>query len=545
MARDAESPPWLDRLLLRWAPRRAFHRAQARAATHAVQRLTRSYDSASRSRRTEGWLTAGGASANAELRWQLGVLRDRSRDHCRNNPYGRRIVRRLTSSVVGYGITGTIEGPNARKAARLAQLWKEWTGGTTCDQRGRQTFCGLQRLACRTWFESGECLIRRTWAGTGTPSPLALRLQVLEPDYLDDFKQTIGVPPLPPSGENRLNQGVELDADDKAVAYWLYPYHPGDAATVVGAAAPAAMQIPPYGSSQRVDAKDILHLFYEERAGQCRGVPLLSTVGLKLRDLDEYEDAHLIRQKIAACFAVFLTQPEGMPPLQTTSSEQPLCERVEPGMVENLPAGWDVHFANPPGVAGYDEFMGRQLQGVGSGTDVPYEELSGDYSRVNFSSARMARGAYHDLIEELQWTVFIPQFCDRVFGWFKEAAQLAGIPGATDATICWTVPRKMLVDPAREIPATIKEVRAGLTSPQEAIRELGNDPDHILDEWEEFAAELDKRALVLDLDPRRVAPAGNPVVPPAAGPDLTEEPDETPSPPVASGNGKGAPPLPT
>jgi lambda family phage portal protein len=538
--RNPEQLPWLDRLLLRWVPQRALRREQARAATHAISRLSRGYDAASRSRRTEGWLSAGGASANAELRWQLSVLRDRSRDHCRNNPYGRRAVRRLTSSVVGYGIVGTITGPNQRKAAKLADLWKQWTCSTECDQRGRQTFAGLQRLACRTWFEAGECLIRRTW-GPGSPSPLTLRLQVLEPDYLDDFKQTIGVPPQPPQGENRLNQGVELDVNDRPVAYWLYPYHPGDAATVVGAAAPAAFQIPPYGSSQRIDAKEIAHLFYEERPGQARGTPLLSTVALKLRDLDEYEDAHLIRQKIAACFAVFLTQPDGVPPLASSTSDGPsLCQRVEPGMVENLPAGWEAHFASPPGVEHYDEFMYRQLLGIGSGTDIPYEELSGDYSRVNFSSARMGRGGYHELIDELQWTVFIPQFCDRVWGWFREAAQMAGVPGAADATMTWTVPRKMLVDPSREIPATIKEIRAGLTSPQEAIRELGMDPEQVLDEWEAYAKDLDKRGLVLDVDPRRVAPAGNPVIPPAAGPDLTEEP-EPPAPAVTGTNGKSAP----
>jgi lambda family phage portal protein len=538
VARTPERLAWLDRLLLRWAPQRAFRREQHRAAAAALARLTRGYDGASRSRRTEGWLTAGGASANAELRWQLRVLRDRSRDHCRNNPYGRRAVRRLTSSVVGYGLTGTIAGPNTRRVSKLQSLWTQWTCGTDCDQRGRQTFAGLQRLACRTWLESGECLVRRTYA-KGDPSPLTLRLQILEPDYLDDFKQTIGVPPLPPEGENRLDQGVELDQTDTAVAYWLYPWHPGDAATVAGGAAPAAYQIPPYGSSQRVDAKDVIHLYYEERAGQVRGVPLLSTVTLKLRDLDEYEDAHLVRQKIAACFAVFLTQPEGTPPMP--NGDQPtLCERVEPGMVENLPAGWEATFANPPGVQNYDEFMTRQLQGVASGTDIPYEELCGDYSRVNFSSARMARGGYHELIDELQWTVFVPLFCDKVWNWFREAAMLAGVPGAADARMTWTVPRKMLVDPAREIPATIREVRAGLTSPQEAIRELGNDPAQVLDEWEAYTKDLDRRGLVLDVDPRRVAPAGNPVVPPAAGPDLTEAPEE-PAPAPVGTNGKGAP----
>ena len=51
----------------------------------------------------------------------------------------------------------------------------------------------------------------------------------------------------------------------------------------------------------------MLHLFDRLRPGQVRGVPWFAPVILKLRDLDEYDDAELVRKKIEACFAAFVT----------------------------------------------------------------------------------------------------------------------------------------------------------------------------------------------------------------------------------------------
>ena len=71
----------------------------------------------------------------------------------------------------------------------------------------------------------------------------------------------------------------------------------------------------------------------------------------------------------------------------------------------------------------------------------------------------------------------------------------------------------MLVDPARETQPIIDQIRSGLISPQEAIRERGYDPDQVLAEWQEFAKKIDELGLILDIDPRvearRKAAAGN------------------------------------
>jgi hypothetical protein len=119
----------------------------------------------------------------------------------------------------------------------------------------------------------------------------------------------------------------------------------------------------------------------------------------------------------------------------------------------------------------------------------------------------MSRGSWYAQIEELQWLVLIPQFLDRVWGWFLDAARIAGIP-TQGVSMEWTTPRRPLVDPNREISPFIDATRATLLSPQESIRELGYDPETVLDEWAAFIKQLDSREIVSDIDPRKTTRRG-------------------------------------
>ncbi|HMZ12059.1 MAG TPA: phage portal protein, partial [Plasticicumulans sp.] len=115
-------------------------------------------------------------------------------------------------------------------------------------------------------------------------------------------------------------------------------------------------------------------------------------------------------------------------------------------------------------------------------------------------------------IESWRWQMLMPQGLDRIGAWFLEAATAAGYDTA-GLSVRWTPPSRMLVDPARETQPIIDQIRSGLISPQEAIRERGYDPDQVLAEWQEFAKKIDELGLILDIDPRvearRKAVAGN------------------------------------
>jgi capsid protein len=102
----------------------------------------------------------------------------------------------------------------------------------------------------------------------------------------------------------------------------------------------------------------------------------------------------------------------------------------------------------------------------------------------------------------------------------------------------WTVPRRPLVDPAREVPAAITAVRSTLSSPQEAIRELGYEPEAVLREWQAFTKMLDDMRLISDIDPRRVSRTGNPT-PEWVGPG--ESIDEPGTAPAQTTNGNAPP----
>jgi capsid protein len=73
-------------------------------------------------------------------------------------------------------------------------------------------------------------------------------------------------------------------------------------------------------------------------------LPWFAPAILKLRDLDDYDDAELIRKKIEACFAAFVLNGDDEETLGEVSTDSAgrRVERFEPGMIEYLAAGKDV-----------------------------------------------------------------------------------------------------------------------------------------------------------------------------------------------------------
>lgn len=482
----------LDRFFESIAPQYAAKRIAARRkieSNKAAIGFLRAYEGAAKGRRTDGWRTLG-TSANAETRRALTTLRDRSRDLVRNNPYAARAVNVLAANMVGYGIKTTIKTRNKKAAPKLQSAWVEWAESTQCDVLGQHDMYGLQELIARTIVESGEAIVRRVWRTQKDGLTVPMQLQVLEPDYIDTTKD----------GEiyngNEILQGIEYDKQGHRVAYWLYDTHPGDFYSFARSSY----------TSKRHDAKDILHVYRVDRAGQVRGVPWFAPVILRLRDLDEYEDAQLVRQKIAACFAAFIHDMEA-PDEGVGKDPEDLTERLEPGAIQRLPAGTNITLANPPTVQGYNEYMSTTLHAIAAGLGIPYESLTGDYKQVNFTSGKMGRSEFHALLDVWQWKMLVPQLCGGVFRWFLEAADLAGYQ-TQGANAKYVPPRRVMVDPTREIPAQIRAIRGGLQTLFGGIREMGYEPADFLAEMAEGNELIDSLGLVLDSDARKVSQQG-------------------------------------
>lgn len=108
--------------------------------------------------------------------------------------------------------------------------------------------------------------------------------------------------------------------------------------------------------------------------------------------------------------------------------------------------------------------------------------------------------------------MLIPQLCARVGEWFLDAAALQ-LGRRFPASIAWTAPKREMISPPQEVPATISVIRAGLTSLSEEQRKLGFDPEDLTQEIADDAARIDLLGLVLDSDPRQVTQVGNPTDP--------------------------------
>ena len=481
---------FLDRAIGLVAPGAALRRAQARAA---MAMLARSYEGARIGRRTDGWVVAG-TSANAEIGTAIARLRDRSRDLVRNNPYAAKAVQAVVSNLIGTGIMPRARAGDASLSDQADKLWARFA--EACDADQLTDFSGLQALIVRTLVESGECLVRirerRVEDGLAVP----LQLQLLEPDHLDASKT--GDRP----GGGFVIQGVEFDALGRRRAYWLYPVHPGEVAMFRRASL----------TSQPVPASSVLHLFDRLRPGQVRGVPWFAPVILKMRDLDEYDDAELVRKKIEACFAAFVTGADDEETLgsASTAADGRRVESFEPGMIEYLSPGKDVKFATPSHAGGYGEYMRVQLHAIAAGVGLTYELLTGDLSQVNYSSIRAGLIEFRRRMEALQWQLLVPGLCRPVWQRFVATSQAIGALPADPIDAEWTAPRFEAVDPLKDIRADVIAVRAGLMTLKEAIARQGYDPAHVFAEIAATNAELDALGLVLDTDPRKATKTGAP-----------------------------------
>jgi lambda family phage portal protein len=456
----------IDTIVAYFAPNAGIRRAQARLALDHV----RAYDAGRMGRRTAGWQTPS-SSANVEVTQALERVRNRARDLVRNNEYAARAIDTLTANTVGTGITV--------KVGAMQKVWNRWVD--QCDADGQLDFYGLQELAARTWYESGEVLIRRRLRRSQDGIEIPFQLQILEPDYLANKFEILG-------NGNVLIAGIEFNKLGQRIAYHLYKSHPGE----VGVFNRTSMDL------VRVPASEILHLYRKRRPQQARGMPQLAVSMMRMRDLSDYEDAELVRKKIEACFSVFVRSDDAGRAIGTVGDDgDKRVEKMAPGMISYLKGAEEITFANPQANSAYGDYTGTQLHAIAVGAGITYEQLTGDLSQVNFSSMRAGRMEFNHLIDQAQWLTFIPMFLKPVVGWFGEIATLAGYPEGRAIEAKYTPPKRQYIDPVKEVTATKETIGAGLMSFSEALRERGYDPEEV---WAELAEDI-KRLAKLGISP--------------------------------------------
>ena len=448
-------------------------------------RIQNRYDAGGNGRRMVGW-NPPKTSPNTAIA-QLEKIRERARDSSRNDWATTALVQKWTTTLVGIGITPRWKQVKAKARNKaVVQLFKDWSD--VADADGVLDYFGLTSLAVRTWFDGGECFARRRPRFPDAGYPVPFQVQLLEGDMVPLLDAT-NRPGLPIN--NVIRSGIEFDRRGQRVAYWVYKQHPGD-------------NLLSYNGDElvRVAASDMIHMFEPKRPGQIRGISETAPILARLRNVADYEDATLERQKIANLFVAFLkhTVPAFDPnagavdpitnlPLEPEGSVVGSTDiaGMQPGLFQELGEGEEVQFSNPPEAGTtYSDYIRTTQLGTAAGGGMPYEFMSGDILNISDRALRIVVNEFRRLAEQRQWQVLIPMFCQRIINWFADAAAVMDLISVRELDSVRRVEHSPhgwpLIHPTQDIEGQVAAVNAGFRSQSSVIAAAGDDPEQVAEE---------------------------------------------------------------
>lgn len=467
------------------------------AATTTPRRdpvVTRSYAGASFAARYSDFGTSY-LSADAELETALPKLRARARNLERNNPHARRFISLLQDNIVGAaGFTLRVsakrtDGPKAQPDTYgndvITAAWSKWCKTATAD--GMMTFREACRMAVRTWARDGETLVHYR-LGRQFQDGIALRFY--EADHLDEtLNRTF------PGTRNRIRMGVEIDGDEKPIAYHILTDHPGEAVWSVGTK-----------RYMRIPASEILHLYIKSRPGQTRGEPPMCVVLTDVKMMAGYREAEITNRRVAAAKMGFFERDENAGPVKGVADaitpEGALEMEVEPGKMTALPPGYRFNPFNPnTSSTDFAGFERQIIRSIAAGLGVSYFDLAMDLSDVSYSSVRQGALSDRDFYRGLQ-AFFIERFVMPIYmRWLRNFFDFtnSGIPAYryekfADAS-AFRARGWSWVDPEKEVNAAIKAREARMNSLQNQVAETGGDWWQVADEIAEEDAYLEEMGI--------------------------------------------------
>lgn len=272
-----------------------------------------------------------------------------------------------------------------------------WT--SEADVRGQCHFADLQNLGIRTMLSMGEMLHLAVMFGEEACGrqgrTFSFALQTLAPARL--------MTPSWMEGNPYVHDGVRLSEYGRPEGYWLATPKASPAASYQPVERSAlAKEDFTYVPARIGHRPGVFHLFRHETDEQVRGVSAFSK-GIELfRNLSDAISYELYAQVIAASFPVFIALENGGVQLPDYVREQAPgdggeeewrapVQTVQPGQVlyGNENEKPYVLESNRPS-ANFSAFVEIVLRATAASVGIPYESLTKDFSKTNYSSARAA-----------------------------------------------------------------------------------------------------------------------------------------------------------
>lgn len=449
------------------SPRRACEREAWRQQLE----ILRGYDAAGYGRLNAGWRVHN-ESAEITDRMSRDVVRARARDLERNSDIAQAVLHAYRRNVVGKGYTLQAKTGDDELDDQIEKAWKTWCKARNCDVTGEQSFNQMLRMASDRKKVDGGLLFLFRYTNQGT---VPFQLQAVEVDELDTTQTT------PHRQGNRVVGGIEYNEWRRPVGYWIRQY------------AIDGWQLinPVY-----IEAKDVYFYKTKRRPSQLREISDLTPTITRIRDTNEFITAVSVKERIAACLAVFVKQ--AMPSggfgrgggVRTETGIDYEGKKLTPGMIQKLGAGDEIQVVDPKG-AGSDatSFLKTQQGLIGAGQGLSYEAVSRDMNGATYSSAR--QNAVEDELTYSEDEELLVEFMSEVYETFVISGYLSGLfkmPGfwekkADYLSHTWTKAPKKWIDPARESSAGKTALQSGQKTFQDICAEQGKD-------WKEAVNEM-------------------------------------------------------
>ncbi|MEA1674090.1 phage portal protein [Nitrospirillum sp. BR 11163] len=481
-----------------------MQRLPARSAAQAAT----AYQAADRfSQELAGWVASMG-SPDANYLPERDEIVSRVRDIARNSGWASSAIRREMDNVIGAGFRLSYK-PHYR-ALGVDPKWAfdfanyiEGRFHLYANDPGfyadasRHTALGmLFGQAYRQYCVDGDAFAAVRWL-PDRGGLYATALQVIHSDRVSSPNNLMD--------QDTIRGGVEIDPDTgAALAYHIRRRHPWDIPGPGMADAYTWDRHPretPWGRPMTI------HFFDVEEPGQTRGVSRLAPVLERLKMVDKYDKVELQAAVLNAIMVAVLESPFDHDLLQEAMDDSSKLRGYQDARKEfhdqrqiklggvripTLFPGEKLTFsaAARPNPA-FNAFETAALRNIAAGTGQSYEQLAGDWSQVNYSSARAA------LLEvwktfSTRRAAFATGFCTPLFGaWLEEEFARGefdlprGAPGFHEARAAWVScrwigPGRGWVDPVKERQGAILGMAAGLSSLEQEAAEQGLD-------WQEVA----------------------------------------------------------
>ncbi len=370
-----------------------------------------------------------------------------------------------------------------------------------CDVTRNQTISQMMYLAFRHYLVDGDALAVMEYiperVGPGR-AHYATSVHLIDPDRLSNPNNTIDL--------QKIRGGVEIDDYGAASHYHIRRAHQGDYFTA--AQSYIWDRVPRETDWGR---PVVIHYYDLERAGQHRGgAGALTSILQRLKMLVKYDEVELDAAIVNAIFSAYVESPYDPAMVEEAMSdggaavahyqEQRAAFHEERKMTlggvriphffpgEKLST---VNAARP--TSNFDVFESAVLRNAAAGMGLSYEQLSRDYSKTNYSSARQSMLEVWKTMSRRRVNFGI-SFASPIYACFlEEAMERDDLPlpiGAPSFMECrtayararWMGPGRGWVDPVKERQGSILGMQSGLSTLESEAAEQGRD-------WEDDLAQ--------------------------------------------------------